>query len=256
MYSSRKIFKSDSSSSSSDEEIKSREKKIDEVDRLAELERIRRQREAEMKQVEELAARRVEELVAKRVEEELERRKDEIEAEVLRRVEEAKHLMEEQMLQELEKKRKEQEEEQHKREASSVEMREFNGSRCKPVPLQVFVEILHLKNIIIAHSFFFSVAVTSSIYYQSSDPLHFPTALEAEALQRAELERIMEENQRKIEEAQAKFAEQQLKMVEEQRAIEEERIKMKREQERRTKEEQKLILGKNNARPKISFSLS
>lgn len=51
-------------------------------------------------------------------------------------------------------------------------------------------------------------------------------------------------------------AEQQLKMVEEQRAIEEERIKMKREQERRTKDEQKLILGKNNARPKISFSLS
>lgn len=45
-------------------------------------------------------------------------------------------------------------------------------------------------------------------------------------------------------------------MVEEQRAIEEERIKMKRESDKRLKEEQKLILGKNNARPKIKFSLS
>lgn len=87
----------------------------------------RRQREAELKQVEELAARRVEELVAKRVEEELERRKDEIEAEVLRRVEEAKCLMEEQMLEELEKKRKEQEEEQKKREASLSLTREGRG---------------------------------------------------------------------------------------------------------------------------------
>ena len=62
--------------------------------------------------------------MAKRVEEELERRKDEIEAEVLKRVEEAKRLMEEQMLQELEKKRKEQEEEQKKREVMLVKMRE------------------------------------------------------------------------------------------------------------------------------------
>lgn len=45
-------------------------------------------------------------------------------------------------------------------------------------------------------------------------------------------------------------------MVEEQRAIEEERHRMKKEQAKRSREEQKLILGKNNARPKISFSLS
>ena len=45
-------------------------------------------------------------------------------------------------------------------------------------------------------------------------------------------------------------------MVEEQRKMDEERLKMKREHERRIKEEQKMILGKNNARPKISFSLT
>lgn len=47
----------------------------------------------------------MEELVAKRVEEELEKRKDEIEREVLRRVEEAKRIMERQLLEELERQR-------------------------------------------------------------------------------------------------------------------------------------------------------
>ena len=42
--------------------------------------------------MEEETTKRVEELVAKRVKQELERRKDEIEAEVLRRVEEAKKV--------------------------------------------------------------------------------------------------------------------------------------------------------------------
>ena len=59
----------------------------------------------EEKIIEEEVAKRVEELVAKRVEEELEKRKDEIEAEVLRRVEEAKRIMEKQMLEEMEKQR-------------------------------------------------------------------------------------------------------------------------------------------------------
>lgn len=35
----------------------------------------------------------------------------------------------------------------------------------------------------------------------------------------------------------------------------EERQKMRKEHERRIKEEQKMILGKNNSRPKLSFSL-
>lgn len=43
--------------------------------------------------------------MARRVEEELEKRRDEIEREVLRRVEEAKRIMESQLLQELERQR-------------------------------------------------------------------------------------------------------------------------------------------------------
>ncbi|KAA8588436.1 hypothetical protein FQN60_001630 [Etheostoma spectabile] len=79
----------------------------EEEERRAEMERQRkiRQQEIEEKLIEEETARRVEELVAKRVEEELEKRKDEIEREVLRRVEEAKRIMERQLLEELEKQR-------------------------------------------------------------------------------------------------------------------------------------------------------
>lgn len=96
---------------------------------MAELERVRRQREAEQKMVEEVAAKRLEELVARRVEEELERRRDEIEAEVLRRVEEAKRLMEQQMLEELQEKRRQQEEDQKKREVELCELC-FSGIFC------------------------------------------------------------------------------------------------------------------------------
>lgn len=35
----------------------------------------------------------------------------------------------------------------------------------------------------------------------------------------------------------------------------EERQKMRKEHEKRVREEQKMILGKNNSRPKLSFSL-
>ncbi|KYN42290.1 hypothetical protein ALC56_03428 [Trachymyrmex septentrionalis] len=78
---------------------------------------------------------------------------------------------------------------------------------------------------------------------------------EEERKKREELERIMEENNRKIEEAQKKLAEERLAMVEEQRLMEEERQKMRKEHEKRVKEEQKRILGKNNSRPKLSFTL-
>lgn len=37
--------------------------------------------------------------------------------------------------------------------------------------------------------------------------------------------------------------------------MDEQRQKMRKEQEKRTKEEQKLILGKGNSRPKLSFSI-
>jgi len=86
-------------------------KKILEVERMAEIERQKRQKEVEAKNIEEEANKRIEELVAKRVEEELERRREEIEAEVLRRVEEAKKIMEAQMLEEMERRKQEQLEE-------------------------------------------------------------------------------------------------------------------------------------------------
>ena len=70
----------------------------------------------EEKNIEEEANKRIEELVAKRVEEELERRREEIEAEVLRRVEEAKKIMEAQMLEEMERRKQEQLEEARRRE--------------------------------------------------------------------------------------------------------------------------------------------
>ena len=44
-------------------------------------------------------------------------------------------------------------------------------------------------------------------------------------------------------------------MIEEQMKIEQEKQKLKKKEEKRMKEEQKKILGKGNARPKLSFSL-
>lgn len=78
----------------------------------------RRQKELEAKLVEEETAKRIEELVAKRVAEELERRKDEIEAEVLRRVQEAKEKMEKEMMEELQRQKMAQLEEERKREVA------------------------------------------------------------------------------------------------------------------------------------------
>ena len=78
----------------------------------------RRQKELEAKLVEEETAKRIEELVAKRVAEELERRKDEIEAEVMRRVQEAKEKMEKEMMEELQRQKMAQLEEERKREVA------------------------------------------------------------------------------------------------------------------------------------------
>ena len=89
---------------------------------INELDIYRRQEELEAKLVEEETAKRVEEMVAKRVAEELKKRKDEIEAEVLRRVEEAKRLMEQQMLEEMGRKKKEQEEEEKRKKVWYVKI--------------------------------------------------------------------------------------------------------------------------------------
>ena len=44
-------------------------------------------------------------------------------------------------------------------------------------------------------------------------------------------------------------------MIEEQMRIEQEKHKLKKKEEKRMKAEQQKILGKGNARPKLSFSL-
>ena len=66
--------------------------------------------------------------MAKRVEEELEKRKDEIEKEVLRRVEEAKKIMEETMMKELELRKQEQLEEARKREVFITSFKYYTGA--------------------------------------------------------------------------------------------------------------------------------
>ena len=68
--------------------------------------------------MEEETQKRIEEMVRKRVEEELEKRKEEIEAEVLRRVEEAKRIMEHEMLAEMERHKQHQLEEMRRQEVS------------------------------------------------------------------------------------------------------------------------------------------
>ena len=64
-------------------------------------------------------------MVSKRVEQELERRRDEIEAEVFRRVEEAKKVIEAQMLEEMEKRKQEQLEEAKRREVRNPDLVNF-----------------------------------------------------------------------------------------------------------------------------------
>jgi len=79
---------------------------------------------------------------------------------------------------------------------------------------------------------------------------------EEEAKKRAELQAIMDENNRKIEDAQRKLAEEQLKLVEDQRRMLEQKQRLEDEERRRSKKEQEIILNKKkNARPTISFSL-
>jgi len=64
-------------------------------------------------------------MVAKRVEEELERRREEIEAEVMRRVEQAKAELEAEMMQELQRQKAAQLEEERKREVDNSSSSHF-----------------------------------------------------------------------------------------------------------------------------------
>ena len=105
----------------------------------------RRQKEAEQKSIQDEANKRIEEMVSKRVEEELERRRDEIEAEVLRRVEEAKKVLEAQMLEEMEKRKQEQLEEAKRREVRILSIQ----NKLEKHPYSISITIprhFHLEN--------------------------------------------------------------------------------------------------------------
>jgi len=66
----------------------------------------------------------------------------------------------------------------------------------------------------------------------------------------------MEENQKKIDDQQKKMAEERLQMIEEQMKIEHEKQKLKKKEDKKAKTEQKMILGKDNSRPKLSFAIA
>jgi arginine/glutamate-rich protein 1 len=50
-------------------------------------------------------------------------------------------------------------------------------------------------------------------------------------------------------------AEERLQIIEEQRKMDEEKQKIRKQQEKQQRAEQKMILGKGNTRPKLSFSI-
>jgi len=81
--------------------------------------------------------------------------------------------------------------------------------------------------------------------------------------ERAELEKLLEENRRKLEEAQRQEAlEQQRKEEERYRELEElqrqkeEAMRRKKQQEEEERAKQMILLGKNKSRPKLSFALN
>ena len=87
----------------------------------------RKQEELEARFIEEETQRRIDELVAERVAAEIQKRKSEIEEEVLKRVEEAKRVMERQLVEEMERKQKQQEEEEERKKVSA----KFNSFHTK-----------------------------------------------------------------------------------------------------------------------------
>lgn len=91
----------------------------------------------EQKLIEEQTAKRIEETVNQRVQEELDKRKDEIENEVLRRIEEAKKAMEAEMMKEIEKRRLELLEEEQKREVGN----HFN------IETSLFLDITYMSKV-------------------------------------------------------------------------------------------------------------
>ena len=118
-------------------------------------------------------------MVSKRVEEELERRRDEIEAEVLRRVEEAKKVLEAQMLEEMEKRKQEQLEEAKRREVRifpiEIILEKHTHSILLTIPMRFQLENRYKAhaNILILRTFYksFSLQIIGKKQYTSTSLL-------------------------------------------------------------------------------------
>merc|ERR1712083_178625 len=78
---------------------------------------------------------------------------------------------------------------------------------------------------------------------------------EEDRKRKEEHEAYMLEAQQKMEDEKKKIAEERLAILGEQERIDKELRKQKKREEKKEKEEQMKILGKGNARPKLSFSL-
>ena len=100
----------------------------------------RKQEELEARFIEEETQRRIDELVAERVATEIKKRKSEIEEEVLKRVEEAKRVMERQLVEEMERKQKQQEEEEERKKV----LAKFISSHTEQLISVLFFTIVSL----------------------------------------------------------------------------------------------------------------
>lgn len=81
-------------------------------------------------------------------------------------------------------------------------------------------------------------------------------AAEEKKRKQEELEAIMEENKRRIQQQQAKVAEERLQQLEAERTEREERERRQLAEIKYQKAHQDQVLGKNGARPKLSFSFT
>ncbi|RZS05404.1 hypothetical protein BHM03_00035914 [Ensete ventricosum] len=183
----------------------------------------RRQKEAELKLLEEETARRIEEAIRKKVEEFL--NSDEVKLEIQRRIVEGRKKLFDEVEAQLEKEKEEALIEARKKAVSSL--------------IKTFLML----------SFVAQCALIWALQEQ-------------ERKEREELDKMLEENRRRVEEAQKREAlERQQKELERYLELEqiqkekEEAMRRKKMEEEEEKANQMKLLGKNKSRPKLSFGI-
>ncbi|KAI8555144.1 hypothetical protein RHMOL_Rhmol05G0151600 [Rhododendron molle] len=217
------IAKSDSPSSGSIERKNASEKLRKEEEKK------RRQQEAELELIEEETAKRVEEAIRKKVEESL--NSEEIKLELQRRLEEGRRKLLDMVAVQLEK----------EKESAVIEARKREANYLVIIWKNLFKGL-----------------------YRWGFKIHYMHALLKERARKdkEELERMIEENRRKVEEAQRREAleqqrreEERYRELEERQKQKEEAMRRKKQQEEEERANQIKLLGKNKARPKVSFAI-